>query len=497
MNTSEFPAEPVLDQDLRVDVTIVGGGIAGLATAHQLTKEGKKVAVLDDGPTSGGETSRTTAHLTFYNDDGLQKVEARHGFEGLKKATESHSAAVDLIEANVTAEKIDCDFRRTEAYLFVSPNGYGYEFLEKELDAAHRIGLNDAHWVPRAPIPSFDTGKCLCYPRQGSFHPLKYLSGLSKAIRRRGSLIFNNTHVKKVTGGDVATVETAYGATVMADAVVVATNTPVNDLVAIHTKQTAWRSYVIGFRLPRGVMPYSLIWDTDEPYHYVRAHPKDDYDILIVGGEDHKTGQANDPDQRYARLEQWARSRFPEVQGIEYRWSGQVMEPIDYLGYIGRNPMDAQNVFIATGDSGMGMTHSHVGAILLTDLICGRENPWTTLYDPSRVRLKALGTWASENLNVAAQYTDWITPQPFKEASEIAPDMGAVIQRGLHKVAVYRDKEGQLHECSAVCPHLLGVVAWNYLEHTWDCPCHGSRFDPTGRVINGPANSDLPPAAQG
>lgn len=494
MNTSELPAEPTLSRDLRVDVAIVGGGMAGMATAYQLVKEGKTVAVLDDGPTAGGETSRTTAHLTFYNDDGLQKVEQRHGVEGLKLSTESHSAAVDLIEQNVAAENIECDFRRTEAYLFVSPNGFGYDFLEKELDAAHRIGLTDAHWAKRAPIPSFDTGKCLCYPRQATFHPTKYLAGLAKAIRRRGSYLFNHTRATEISAdGKTAVVRTSTGAAVTAGAVIVATNTPINDRFAIHTKQAPYRTYVVAFRVPRGVYSYNLIWDTDDPYHYVRAHPKDDYDILIVGGEDHKTGQANDPDQRYLRLEQWARARFPEVQGVEYHWSGQVMDTIDYLAFIGRNPGDASNVYIATGDSGMGMTHSHVAAMLLTDLILGRPNPWTDVYDPSRVRAKAIGTWLQENLNVAAQYGDWVTPQPFKEESEIAPDMGAVITRGAHKVAVYRDMEGGLHECSAMCPHLWGVVAWNYAERTWDCPCHGSRFDPYGRVLNGPANEDLPP----
>jgi glycine/D-amino acid oxidase-like deaminating enzyme/nitrite reductase/ring-hydroxylating ferredoxin subunit len=494
MASAQTPTEPELDANLTVDVCIVGGGMAGIAVAYQLTREGKKVAVLDDGPSAGGETSRTTAHLVFYNDDGMAKIEKLHGTDGLRLASESHSAAVDLIEKNAKAENIDCDFRRVNGYLFVSPEGEGADFLKKELDAAHRVGLTDAHWVDRSPIPGFDSGPSLCYPRQGMFHPLKYIAGLSKAIRRDGGLIFNQTRATKITGGAGATVETSTGRTIRATSIVVATNSPVNDLVAIHTKQSAYRTYAIGFRIARDAIPAGLYWDTEDPYHYVRPHPADDsHDVLIVGGEDHKTGQANNADERFANIERWARQRFTMAGQVEFRWSGQVMEPVDCLAYIGHNPMDENNVYICTGDSGMGMTHSHIAALLLTDLILGRENPWAKLYDPNRVKLKATGTYLKENANVAAQYADWVTPGDVKDVSQIKNDSGAVIRRGLKEVAVYRDTAGTLHECSATCPHLGCVVAWNDAEKSWDCPCHGSRFDSTGRVVNGPAITDLSP----
>jgi Rieske Fe-S protein len=304
--------------------------------------------------------------------------------------------------------------------------------------------------------------------------------------------VYGHTHADSIqSDGTSARVTTRTGATITAGSVVVTTNTPVNDKVVIHTKQSPWRTYIVGLRVPSGSVPHGLYWDTEDPYHYVRLQTVEDHDVLIVGGEDHKTGHANDPDRRYANLERWTRERFPMAREVEFYWSGQVMEPFDCLSFTGRNPGDAPNVYIHTGDSGMGLTHGTLGAILLTDLIVGRPNPWAKLYDPSRVNPKGLGTWAKDNLVVAAQYADLLTPGDVAGVSEIAPRTGAVVRRGATKVAIYRDENDKLHECSAICPHMGCVVKWNHGESTWDCPCHGSRFDAYGRVVNGPANEDL------
>lgn len=350
--------------------------------------------------------------------------------------------------------------------------------------------------VERAPL-SFDTGKCLRFPRQGQFHPLKYLAGLARALVRQGGRIFTGTHVTAMAGGDSARVEADSGYTVNTSNIVVATNTPINNLVTIHTKQASYTTYVIGARIPPGSVTGALYWDTADPYHYVRLHSVGDHDLLIVGGEDHKTGQADDGAARLTRLEVWARERFPAISGIEYRWSGQVMEPVDGVAFIGRNPADSQNVYIATGDSGMGMTHGTIAGMLITDLIAGRRNPWVDLYDPSRKSLLALGQFVQENINVTAQYLgDYLSGGDVASVDEIVPDGGAVIQRGLKKIAVYRDMQGVLSQRSAMCTHLGCIVSWNSLEKTWDCPCHGSRYDRYGGIINGPANSDLSPVEE-
>ncbi len=502
MATTAMPQQTALVEDTKADVCVVGAGIAGMTTAYLLARAGKSVVVLDDGPIAGGQTQRTTAHLSNALDDRYFEIERLHGTQGARLAAESHTAAIDRIGSIVHDEKIACDFERLDGYLFLPP-GETEDLLDRELAAAHRAGLTAVERLPRAPLAPFDTGPCLRFPGQGQFHPLKYLAGLARAIERDGGRIFTGTHAESIEGGTPARVKTTAGPMVSADAVVVATNTPVNDRVAIHTKQAPYLTYVIGALVPRGPVPKGLFWDTLDPYHYVRlqalpaeggAHEQGglpSYDVLIVGGEDHKTGQADDQPERYARLEAWARERFPMMQEVRFRWSGQVMETIDGLAFIGPNPLDEPNVLIATGDSGMGMTHGTIAGILLTDLILGRENAWATLYDPSRKTLRAAGEFAKENLNVVKQYGDWLTGGEVSSPEEIPTGTGAVVRRGLSKVAAYRDEQGALHECSAVCPHLGCIVDWNDAEKTWDCPCHGSRFDRFGTVLNGPANSDL------
>src|SRR6185369_12314174 len=490
MATANPPSPSPLKESIRTDICIIGAGIAGLTTAFLLGREGRSVVVLDDGMIGGGMTGRTTAHLSNAYDDRYVEIEKLHGAEASRLTAESHSAAIDKIAEIVSREKIDCNFEWVDGFLFgATPDAV--DLLNDELAAAHRAGLTAVEKVTRAPVKSFDTGVALRFPRQGQFHPLQYLDGLARAIVRDGGRIFGQTHATKFEGGTEARVETSHGPVVTSEVVVVATNTPVNDLVAIHTKQAPYVTYVIGVRVPKGSVTRALYWDTGDPYHYLRLQSENGHDVLIVGGEDHKTGQENDGNERFGRLEQWTRERFPQMGEVEYRWSGQVMEPVDGLAYIGRNPLDDDNVYIATGDSGQGMTHGTIAGMLLTDLIQGRENKWEDLYSPSRLRVKSLPEYASENINVAGQYADYVTAGDIKSESELKPCQGAIMRDGLSKLAVYRDHSGKLHKMSAVCPHMGCVVAWNSTEETWDCPCHGSRFSAEGRVYQGPANSDL------
>jgi glycine/D-amino acid oxidase-like deaminating enzyme/nitrite reductase/ring-hydroxylating ferredoxin subunit len=491
--TTKMPDYPVLVDNPRADVCVVGGGIAGLTTAYLLGQAGKSVIVIDDGPLAGGMTQVTTAHLVNAIDDRIFEVERLHGRQGAQLAVASHTAAIERIESIVQQEQIDCDFVRLDGYLFLPP-GEKEEILDHELNAAHRAGLPTVERIAFVPWTGFDTGPCLRFPNQGQFHPLKYLTGLARAIERDGGRIFTHTHADQIQSGIPAHIESGLHR-ISADAVVVATNTPINDLVTMHTKLSAHLTYVIGARVPRGSVPLALYWDTDHPYHYVRLQQMHlgpaEWDLLIVGGEDHKTGQVTDTEIRHVRLERWARERFPMMEEIEFVWAGQVMETIDGLAFIGHNPLDTQNIFIATGDSGMGMTHGTIAGMILTDLILGRPNPWATLYDPSRKTLRAAGEYAQGAFNMAVQYTDWLTPGDVNSADEIPRDCGAVLRHGLAKTAVYRDGTGMLHERSAICPHLGCLVHWNASEKTWDCPCHGSRFDKFGEAINGPTNRGL------
>jgi glycine/D-amino acid oxidase-like deaminating enzyme/nitrite reductase/ring-hydroxylating ferredoxin subunit len=487
--SAQTPTTSPLAESLRADVCVIGAGIAGLTTAYLLAKAGQSVVVLDDGPVGAGITQMTSAHLTNMMDDRYFELEHLHGENGARLAAESHTAAIERIESIAKAEGIQCDFARVDGYLFLA-EGDQPDTLDKELAAAHRAGLSAVARQGRAPFTSFDSGPCLRFPNQGRFHPLKYLAGLTKSIQSLGGRILTGSHAGEIESGPPAVVHVGTH-TVTAASVVVATNVPVNDRLAIHTKQAPYMTYVIGARVPKGSVPDILSWDTGDPYHYIRLAHMDEHDVLIVGGEDHKSGQADDTTERHGRLEAWTRARFPIVTGIEFQWGGQIMETVDYLAFSGRNPLDTDNVYVHTGDSGMGLTHGTLGAMLISDSILGRENPWAALYDPSRKTLRAVREYAAENLNVAKQYADWVTSGDVKSASEIRNDSGAIMRRGIHKIAVYRDSSGGLHERSAACPHLGCIVQWNGAEKTWDCPCHGSRFDCLGHVINGPANRDL------
>lgn len=496
MATQEVSGPGPLKEDAQADVCVVGAGLAGLSAAYLLAKEGHSAVVLEDGPVGGGATGRTTAHLSTHLDDGYREYERVHGKEGARTAANAASAALDRIERNIQEEGIDCDFARLDAFLWTPPS-QSDEALDRELEACHRAGLTNVERLARVPIDFFDSGKCLRIPRQGQFHPLRYLAGLEKALARHGGRLYTGTHAKGIEDGAVCEVGTADGPRVSAGAVIVATNVPINDRIAIHSKQAPYRTYAFAARIPENSVPSALYWDTDHPYHYARVHTErrngENRDFLIVGGEDHRTGQDREYGERFQRLEEWARRHFPVIQAVEYRWSGQVMEPIDGLGWLGRNPGN-ENVYVISGDSGDGMIHGTIGAMLCTDLITKRANPWEKLFDPGRVPAGALGRFAGMQLDVVSKYVDYVTPGEIESPEALAPGEGAILRRGLKKLAVYRDERGVIHERSAVCPHMQCIVSWNPVEKSWDCPCHGSRFDAYGRVYNGPANTDLPEA---
>jgi glycine/D-amino acid oxidase-like deaminating enzyme/nitrite reductase/ring-hydroxylating ferredoxin subunit len=486
-----------LSGPVHADICVVGAGMAGLSVAYELGLRGQRVVVLDDGPIGGGETSRTTAHVTTAFDDYYHEVERLHGTEAMRRLADAFRGGVRRIATIATSEGIDCDLRWVDGWWF-APDEAGAEQLDAEADAALRAGFLDVSLEPAWPVPHLTAQRVLRWPNQLQFHPLRYVDGLARALIARGGQIFTSAHVTAVqdaTDDRPARVETDAGITVTANAVVVATNSPVNDWVAMHTKQAPYRTYAMALQIARGAVPAGLYWDTLEPYHYVRLYggsteaQSDADDLLIVGGEDHKTGQEADERVHFERLETWVRARFA-VGDVVAQWSGQVLEPVDALAFIGRNPGD-RHVYIATGDSGNGITHGAIAGLLLADLVEGIDNPWAPLFDPGRVSLKALPTWVRENANVARQYADLLTPGEVPSLDAVGAGQGRIVRDGVQKLAAYRDEAGQLTVRSAICTHLGCVVDWNAAEKTWDCPCHGSRFAVDGRVINGPAVAPL------
>jgi Rieske Fe-S protein len=331
----------------------------------------------------------------------------------------------------------------------------------------------------------------LRFPDQARFHPTKYLAGLARAIARKGGRLFGDTAVESAleeNGGVV--VKTARG-TVRAQDCVFATNSPIGGSVTLHTKQAPYRTYAITATLPRGSLADALYWDTLDPYHYVRLQPHSEReDIVIIGGEDHKSGEADDGAARFAALENWARGHLPTLSRIVHRWSGQVMEPADYVGLIGRNSGD-QHRYIVTGDSGQGITNGVIGSLLITGLIVDGHSPWAAVYDPGRVIAKNVLEFLSENMTVLRSLAEYLTAAEIRSLQRLQPGAGGLFRSGLKKIAACRDADGRLHVHSATCTHMGCIVHWNSLEQCWDCPCHGSQFAPDGTPLDGPAVSPL------
>ena len=489
---------PVIDtqpltEDATCDVVVIGAGIAGLSTAYELSRLGRQVIVIDRGGIGNGMTARTTAHLATELDDFYSELIRLRGEEEARLYYDSQVAAVNRIEAICRDEGIDADFARVDGYLYPADEDHRAD-LEEEYDACRRIGV-DVEWVDRAPVPALDTGRALRFLNQGRFHPTKYLAGLARAIQANGGRLYANTvHVSDDETDGGVEITTEGGAIIRAGAAVFATNSPTNDKVAIHTKQLPDRTYVVAGRVPKDSVPDALVWDTLEAYHYVRIQPlSDTEDLLIVGGEDHKTGEEPEIEKRLDGLESWTRNRYPSFTGAQYRWSGQVLEPIDFMPFSGRNP-GSKNIYIHTGDSGQGITNGVAGSLTIAPLILGEDSRWAPVLDPSRksaTSVSSVGEFVRGQAGVMKNMAEHLGGGEVSSVDEIEPGEGALMRKGLHKLAVFKDESGTVIQRSAVCTHMGCVVHWNGFEKCWDCPCHGSQFAPDGQVLNGPAVKPL------
>jgi glycine/D-amino acid oxidase-like deaminating enzyme/nitrite reductase/ring-hydroxylating ferredoxin subunit len=497
MRVQVAPASRSLAENLTCDTVVVGSGIAGLSVAYELSRSGHAVVVLDRGPIGGGMTSRTTAHLAPICDDGLSTLIKQRGEETARLFQESQAAAVDRIEAIVAAESISCGFRRLDGFLFpamgMTPSE-GKAQRDREYDAARKAQA-EAERATGVPLKGFENAPVVRYPRQGTFHPLKYLEGLVAAIADVGSRLFANTAVTEVAGQENGvTVTTAGGKTVKARQAVIATNSPIQDSV-IHDNMTPYRTYAMAFTIPRRTLPDALYWDMADPYHYVRLHPgTGTSDYLIVGGADHKSGEGDDGAVRFEAVEAWIRQLVPDLGREVHRWSGQVLDTVDYCGFIGRNP-GSEKIYVVTGDSGQGMTHGALAGLLLRDLIVSGASPWQAVYAPDRKTSTGVLNAITENISALKSLAETAAPGGIKSTAELEPGQGGIIHSDGRKIAACRELGGKLHVLSAACTHRGCEVQWNSTEQCWDCPCHGSQFAPDGAVLNAPATTPLDKAS--
>ena len=492
-DSASLPRFPKLDRDEQVDVAIVGGGITGLTAAYLLSSAGKSVAVIERERCAMIDTGHTSAHLTMVTDRRLTDLVNSFGRDHAQAVWDAGLAALGQIGTIVEDEGIACDHAWVRGYLHApigAKPGDHRKTFEDEAKLASELGF-DAELVDEVP---FVGGPGVVFPDQARFHPRKYLAGIARVLSDRGAMIFEHTSVDEFSDKPLSL--TANGHKITCQYIVLATHTPLVGNAGLvgatlfQTKLALYTSYVVAGRVPKNHLPDALFWDTADPYHYLRIERHRDFDVVIFGGEDHKTGQAPDSNACFDRLERTLRSMNGGID-ITHRWSGQVIETPDGLPYIGET---AANQFAGTGFSGNGMTFGTLTGMMAADRLLGRKNPWSDLFDPGRKKILGGAAWDYIRENKDYPYymiRDRFAGAETRSAREVPRGAGRVITRNGQQVALYRDNHGATTARSAICTHMACTVVWNDAERTWDCPCHGSRFKPDGSVIAGPAESPL------
>jgi glycine/D-amino acid oxidase-like deaminating enzyme/nitrite reductase/ring-hydroxylating ferredoxin subunit len=491
IDSASIPTSRSIDRDLDADVVVVGGGITGLTTAYLLAESGKSVVVVERGRCGKVDTGHTTAHVTMVTDLRLGDLVNRFGRSHAQAVWDAGLAAAAQIDSIVRAHEILCSFEWVPGYLHApgTSSGKDADDFQNEAALASELGF-DASYVDDVPLVG---GSGIRFENQARFHPRKYLASLAIAARLEGVTIFEHSDANEFS--DEPRGVKVNGHWLRCKDVVIATHNPrvgfksFAGATAFQTKLALYTSYVVAGHVPCGTVPDALFWDTADPYRYLRLDRQRGHDLVILGGEDHKTGQELDTDACYERLEQALVDMLPELSAT-YRWSGQVIETSDGLPYIGRT---TDHQYVATGFAGNGMTFGTLAAMIISDAIAGRRNPWSELFDPNRTAIgRGMWDYVKEN----ADYPYYLMRSRFAGAEgrsfrSVRPGEGKIIDDRGSKVAAYRHPDGSLTVRSATCSHMGCLVAWNSAERTWDCPCHGSRFRPDGEVISGPAEKPL------
>ena len=489
IGTSEIPEFPSLSEDVDVDVAIVGGGIVGIMCATFLKQAGKTVAILEAGRVAQGVTGHTTAKVTSLHTLVYDELITKFGEDKARLYAESNQAAIGIVKQLCEARDLDCEFRETNAYTYTVKDDYVSK-IKKEAEAARSLGL-PAEYLDDIPMP-FSVKAAVRFADQAEFHPRKFLGPLARAVPGDGSHVFEGTRAVDVQEDDTCRITTSSGKQVTARDVIVATNIPIVDKGLFFARAEPSRGYALAMDMPQDRIPPGMFINVGAPTHSVRPAPHRGKEILILAGEGHHVGEGGVHTEHWDRLEDWARSELGATE-VLYRWSTQDYYSLDKVPFIGRMTPGEGNLYTATGFSAWGMTNGVVAGLLLTDLITGVSNPWSELYDPNRFNVKSLPSFVKKGGHDAKRLLgDRLkSGVDAEQTAALAPGAGAVFDIEGEKVAVHRDDQGQLHARSATCTHLGCIVAWNDAERSWDCPCHGSRFDVDGEVLQGPAATPL------
>lgn len=476
-----------LQEDIAVDVAIVGGGITGLTAALRLCEAGKRVAVIEMNRIGSGTTGSSTGHLDSYTDQTLRGWVRTLGMDRARLALQVKREAIGLIERWTARYGIACAFRRIPAYLYCEDKA-DVDVLKDEYACARQLGLAvDMH--RHAPLP-FETALCLMFPDQARFDPLAYVKGLAARVAEAGGIVFEDTRAEKISESDGTRQVETPGGKIIADAILLAGHAPLLGMFTVEPRAMPYQSYVLGVRVSDDI-PDALYWDTAHPYHYTRQAGEDDSRLLLVGGADHSTGAQIDTSERFRQLERYSRSRF-RVESVASQWSHEFFETADGVPFIGRVP-GFERIYMGAGYSGDGLTFGTAAGTIISDLILGRENAAAKVFDPGRIKpLSSMRRLTGNLLHVARHFVgDRLMGADFNSVDQIAPGQGGLVSIEGQRVAVFRDDHGEVHMMSPHCRHMGCYVHWNSAEQTWDCPCHGGRYDARGNVIMGPPKHSL------
>jgi glycine/D-amino acid oxidase-like deaminating enzyme/nitrite reductase/ring-hydroxylating ferredoxin subunit len=486
VDTAPATTYPALQDEVDVDFAVIGGGIAGLTAALLLKRGGAQVAVVEAGRVGTGVTGHTTGKVSSLHRLVYRELRRNFGEDGARTYGAANQAAIERVTALVEEEAIDCDFRRVDNFTYAESQ-LALEQVKAEASVAQGIGL-PATFTDSVPLP-FGVRGAVRFTGQAQLHATKYLLGLARAVAGEGNHVFEETHATGVSGGERCVISTDEGS-IRAKAAILATNLPFIDRGLFFARCHMHRSYLVAVGVDDG-LPDGTFISADDPLRSLMPHRGDGREVLLVGGEGHRPSERVDPGERYARLERWASARFP-VSSFEYRWSTEDALPVDGVPYIGRMTPLSRNLYVATGFRKWGLSNGTVAGEILADRLLGRPNRRAELFDSNRVTPRASARrFVTENLRTGARLVRGRLSRPDPSLPDLTRGTGQVVEVGGESIAAYKDERAEIHALSAVCTHAGCIVDWNSAERTWDCPCHGSRFDRSGRVLQGPAVEEL------
>lgn len=466
----DIPERSPLREDLQVETAVIGGGMAGILTAYALKCQGKEVVVLEADRIAGGQTKNTTAKVTCQHGMFYDKFIKHYGKEKAAAYARANKVAIDAIEWLVREKKIECEFKRVPAYLYSMEDE---KKLRKEAIAANYLGIQ-AFFTKETDLP-FDLKGAVCFENQAQFHPLLFIREISKELK-----IYEKTKVLSVKGHEIET----EGGKVRAEHIVFATHYPITNIPGFYfLRQHQERSYVLaaeGIEKPEGIY-YSV----DKKGLSIRSTK----DFVLLGGCAHRTGK-NESGGKYEELRKIAWQYFPGFKEAAC-WSAQDCMPHDGLPFIGRYSVFRPYWYVATGFQKWGMTSSMLAAFIICDQICGKRNPYEKLFSPWRLHILAgMPAFLKDVGESIKGLAKGVFHLPFKELDALPKGHGGIVRIGFRRYACYKDEQGKVYKISARCPHMGCELEWNPDELSWDCPCHGSRYDYMGKLIDCPAQKE-------